>query len=449
MLWNPAAETLSGDDLRALQLGKLQKQLVRVYEASPYIRRRFDEAGVDPHRFRSLEQLADYPFFDKDLERVSQEESRERHGHPYGLHLACDPRKVIRVSSSSGTTGKPTYTGYTEADRQVTNEIGARAQWRIGGAPGDVVMHAFVLSMWIAGSPVLDVLQHAGATTVPIGAMTGAARFAQVAQDVRPVQVNLTPSYARYLFKKLPEEAGISAADLGIKRIMVGGEPGAGVPHIREALSAGFGGAKVYDTIGHTHASFFTSVSCDAHAGMHFLAEDYVHLEVVDPETLRPLPWEDGVTGEIVVTALEKECAPAIRWREKDIVTIHTRPCECGAPGFRFSVGGRADDMLLVRGVNVFPHAIKDVVQSFAPEVTGEIRVVLDQAPPVAHPPLPVKVELAEHVTGTAELAARIQAAVHDRLRFTAAIEFAPAGSLTSLGGTLKARIVEHAYQEA
>ncbi|WP_327085957.1 AMP-binding protein [Nonomuraea sp. NBC_01738] len=446
MLWNPAAETLQGDDLRALQLAKLQKQLIRVRDASPYIRRRFDAAGVDPERFRSLDQLADYPFFDKDLERDSQEESREREGHPYGMHLACDPKSVIRVSSSSGTTGKPTYTAYTEKDRQITNEIGARAQWRIGGAPGDVVMHAFVLSMWIAGSPVLDVLQHAGATTVPIGAMTGAARFAQVARDVRPVQVNLTPSYARYLFRKLPEEAGISAADLGIRRVLVGGEPGAGIPHIRQALSEGFGGAKIYDTIGHTHASFFTSVSCDAHDGMHFLADDYVHLEIVDPETLRPLPWEDGVTGEVVVTALEKEAAPAIRWREKDIVTVRTEPCACGQPGFRFTVGGRADDMLLVRGVNVFPHAIKDVVQSFAPQVTGEIRVVLKRRPPVADPPLPIRVELAEHVTDPGTLRQEIEAALHDRLRFTAAVEFAPAGTLTQLGNTLKAKIIQEEW---
>lgn len=448
-LWNPAAETMDAAELTALKVAKLRTQFTRVYEQSPYIKARFDAARVDPYAFRSLDQLADYPLFDKDLERESQEESRERHGHPLGMHIACDPRDVVRVSSSSGTTGKPTYTGYTEADRRVTNEIGARAQWRIGGAPGDVIMHAFVLSMWIAGSPVLDVLQHAGATTVPIGAMSGAARFVQVAQDLRPVQVNLTPSYARYLFAKAPEETGVSIADLGIERVTVGGEPGAGITHIREALSAGFGGARIYDSIGHTHASFFTSISCSAHAGMHFLADDFVHLEVVDPDTLESLPWEDGVTGEVVVTALEKECAPAIRWREKDIVTIHTAPCECGAPGFRFSIGGRADDMLLVRGVNVFPHAIKDVVESFAPHVTGEIRIVLNQPPPVANPPIPVRVELAEHTSPeiAARLAGDIAAAIHDRLRFSVAVDFAPAGSLTSLGGTLKANLLDHAYK--
>ncbi len=435
-------------ELPDLVLAKLRRQLIRVYEQSPDFKARFDAAGVDPHAFRSMADLARYPFYDKDLERLSQERSRLELGHPFGLNIVCDPRRVIRVSSSSGTTGKPTYTGYTQADREVTTEIGRRMFEFIGGQRGDVVMHAFVLSMWIAGAPILDILQNYGATTVPIGAMTGARRFAQVAQDMRPIQANMTPSYARYLINKLPVEAGISAAELGIRRLQLGGEPGAGIPHVRQALSEGFGGAQIHDAIGHTHASFVTSVSCEEHAGMHFLGPDYVHLEVIDPKTLEILPWEDGVRGEIVVTALQKECAPAIRWREKDMVTIYTRPCACGKPGVRFTLQGRSDDMLLVRGVNVFPHAIQDVVESFAPAVTGEIRVVLHQTPPVAQPPLPVRVELAEVAQGGDELRHRIEQAIHDRLRFTARIEFVPAGTLSGRGATHKAQLIEHAYRK-
>ena len=130
------------------------------------------------------------------------------------------------------------------------------------------------------------------------------------------------------------------------------------------------------------------------------------------------------------------------------MVTIYTKPCVCGKPGIRLTIEGRSDDMLLVRGVNVFPHAIQDVVESFAPAVTGEIRVVLHQTPPVAQPPLPVRVELAEVAQGGDDLRRRIEQAIHDRLRFTARIEFVPAGTLSGLGATHKAQLIEHAYRK-
>ncbi|MGW2184141.1 phenylacetate--CoA ligase family protein [Streptomyces sp. NPDC001732] len=268
----------------------------------------------------------------------------------------------------------------------------------MGLRPGDVVMHAFVLNMWIAGLGPLDVLQNFGATTVPIGAEK-ASRFAAVARHTKPVAAFMTPSYAEYLLHKIPEEAGVDPAGLGIRRIALSGEPGAGVPEIRERISRGFGGAEIYDGIGATGAVFKAAISCEAHEGMHFVASDYTLFEVLDPSTLQPLPLEDGVEGEVVLTGLEKECAPLVRWRDKDRVRVHTKPCACGRPGFRIEVLGRSDDMLLVRGVNVYPHAIKDVVTSFAPRVTGNICVVLDAAPPVAPAPLPLLVEVPDGVT--------------------------------------------------
>ncbi|MFH1090258.1 MAG: AMP-binding protein, partial [Pseudomonadota bacterium] len=360
-LWNPQAELMSQEELEQLQLQKLKKQLIRVYEQSPYYKNKFDQAGVNPYKFRSLEQYRDYPYFDKEEERISQEESKEKQGHCLGMHVTCDPKKVIRISATSGTTGRPTFTGYTQKDREVVNETGARCYWRIGLRPGDVIMHAFVLSMWIAGCPVVDLIQNFGACVVPIGALTGAKRFAQIAREVFPVGLNCTPSYAQYLIRKLPVEAGIEAKDLGFKKIGVAGEPGGSIPEIRQQIEDGFGGAKVYDTIGATGATFSAAISCEANAGMHFLASDYCVFEVVDPQTLEVLPFENGVEGEVVFTGLEKECAPLIRWRDKDIVQVFTEPCECGLPGFRYFIKGRADDMLLVRGVNVYPHAVRDV----------------------------------------------------------------------------------------
>lgn len=443
LLWDPVEESMSTSDLRDLQLAKLKTQLLRVDALSAFHRRRFRAAGVDPKDLRSLHDFTHFPVFDKLEERTSQAVSLAELGHPFGEHIVCSPTDVVRVSASSGTTGVPTYQGYTERDRRIANTLAARIMWRTGARPGEVVMHAFVLSMWIAGWPILDALQSFGATVVPIGAEGGATRFGVAAQNLKPAQVDFTPSYAEYLLRKLPD-AGIDPASLGIKRLLLGGEPGAGIPHVRERISAGFGNSAVYDAIGVTNAAFLCAVSCPQYQGMHFVGADYIYPELLDPESLQPLAWEDGAEGELVYTALEKECAPGIRWREKDHVRVHTRPCGCGRPGFRFEILGRTDDMLLVRGVNVFPHAIKDVVTSFAPRVTGSIRVVLDGPPPLAPSPLPILVESDRGLDPRqAEVLGRqIEERIHHLLRFRAQVQVVPASEfIEQVGTTFKAQL--------
>ncbi|GMR23956.1 MAG: AMP-binding protein [Acidobacteriota bacterium] len=443
-LWNPGVELMSRNEMQALQLEKLKRQLARVYAESPYYKSKFDKAKVDPAKLGSLDEIRHYPFFDKDEERASQEQSKEQFRHPLGMHITCDPKKVIRISSTSGTTGSPTFTGYTQKDREAVNETGSRCLWRMGARPGDVVMHAFVLSMWIAGTPVVDLIQNYGATVVPIGARSGLPRFAQIAQEVFPKMLICTPSYAEYLIDNLPEKAGVDAKDLGIERIMVAGEPGAGIPRVRERIEQGFGGATIYDTIGATGAVFLAACSSETYEGMHFVAEDYCLVEIVDPKTLEALPFADGVEGEIVYTGLEKECAPLIRWRDKDIVQVFTEPAKSGLPGFRFIIKGRADDMLLVRGVNVYPHAIKDVIASLAPRVTGLFKIVLDAPPPVVEPPLELRVEIAggEDEAGVAR---DIEERIHELLRFRARVETVSAGTFE--GTHHKTALFERRYE--
>jgi phenylacetate-CoA ligase len=275
-------------------------------------------------------------------------------------------------------------------------------------------------------------------------------RFAQIAREVFPVQLHCTPSYAEYLIKNLPERAGIEARELMIKRVVVAGEPGGSVPHIRQRIEEGFG-AKVYDMIGSTGAVFLSSMSCDANAGMHFIADDFCLFEVIDPKSLEPLPFEDGVEGEVVTTGLEKECAPLPRWRDKDIVQVFTEPCECGKPGFRFIVKARADDMLLIRGVNVFPHAIRDVVMTFSPKITGNIRIVLENPPPVVQPPLPVRVEYSPELTHEQAdlLANEMEDKIHHLLRFRAKIEMVLPGFIPiKTSATGKTNILEKRYKK-
>ena len=445
-LWNPAAENLQGEELRQLQLAKMRRQLTWVYEESPYYRAKFDKAGVNPHQFDSLEQLRDYPFFDKEEERASQDASQTELGHPFGLHITCDPKDVRRISSSSGTTGTPTFSGFTQKDRDITAENMSRLLARANVRPGDTVMHASVLSMWVAGLPVLDSLMAAGACVVPVGALSGVERVAQIAVATHPKVVLCTPSFALYLIKTMAERTGIEPKSLGIEKFMVFGEPGGSVEEIYSAISEGFGGSMVYDIMGATGCHSPVGISCEEHAGIHYFAEDNAYFEIIDPETMQPLPLEDGVEGEIVFTGLDKECAPLIRWRDKDIIHVNTKPCSCGRPGHRLTFRGRVGDMLLVKGVNVFPNAVRDVVNRISPLTTGNIRIVKNNAGPVVAPPVRVKVEVQPGISETNQAALRetIENAIHHHLRFRAKPELIEEGDFEIItGATGKARLVE------
>ena len=419
-LHNPALEQLPPADLQRLQTEKLKQQLNRVYNDSPYYFEKFNQAGVNPANFKSLAQLAEYPFFDKDEERASQEASLQAAGHPLGMHITCDPKAVRRISSSSGTTGTPTFSGFTQKDREITVENMARLMARVGLENGDTVMHAGVLSMWVAGLPPLDALMGAGACVIPMGALSGMERLAQIAAVTRPKAILCTPSFAIHLGRQMLERTGVDPKTLGIEKFLVFGEPGGSIKEIYEEIAASFGGADTFDVMGATGCHSPVGISCEEHAGIHYFAADNAYFEIVDPATMQPLPLEDGVEGEIVFTGLDKECAPEIRWRDKDIIRVTTAPCRCGRPGVRMTFKGRVDDMLLVKGVNVFPNAVKDVINRISPLTTGNIRIVKDDAGPVVQAPVKVKVEIGDEVdeAALASLSEQIEGAIHHQLRF-------------------------------
>ena len=445
-LWNPEKELMSRSETRALQLVKLKSLLNRVYEQSPYYRDKFDRAGVNPQNLKSLEHYQEYPFFDKDEERASQEASRETARHTFGLHITCNPRSVNRVSSSSGTTGSPTYSGFTLKDREITNDNQARALVRLGIEPGDVVMHASVLSMWIAGIPGVDSMMAYGVCLVPVGALSGVERVAQIARDTRPKSIKCTVSFAQYLAKHMEERTGIDPATLGLEKVVVFGEPGGSIPEIYEPLEKGFGGAMVHDIMGATGCHSPTGISCEEHNGIHFYAEDNAMFEICDPESLQSLPVEDGVEGEIVFTGLERECGPLIRWRDKDIIQVTTEPCRCGRPGPRMLFKGRVDDMLLVKGVNVFPNAVRDVINKTSDLTTGNIRIVKSGPGPVVPAPVLVKVEVKAGLPDQKKqaLAGDLDNAIHHQLRFRATFELIDEDEFELLkGATGKTRLVE------
>ncbi|GAB6038186.1 phenylacetate--CoA ligase [Fundidesulfovibrio butyratiphilus] len=346
MLWEPKYETLDRESLDQLQLERLQSTLTRVGRNVPYYRRRFAELGVDPDDFRSLDQLRSLPFTDKSVLRDA---------YPYGM-FAVPLREVVRLHGSSGTTGRPVVVGYTAGDLAKWTSLVARVLCAGGVTREDVVQIAFNFGLFTGGFGLFQGAQALGAAVVP--ASSGSTRR-QVAimQDFKTSVLVCTPSYALYLAQTL-EEMGVNANALSLRYGLFGGEP------FSEAARRG-----IEDRLKLTATDNYgisevmgpgVAGECLHQNGLH-VNEDHFLVEIVDPVTGEPMPF--GEEGELVLTTLTKEAFPLVRFRTGDLTRLLPGPCPCGRTLVRMArVRGRADDMLIIRGVNVFPSQIENVL---------------------------------------------------------------------------------------
>lgn len=411
---------------------------------TPFYRELFEQHSIDPTTIRTLEDVRNMPVLvTPDIHRQAQEATVERDGHPFGTFLAAPLEDVVAVSSTSGTTGIPTMYAFTAHDVAVTDKLWQRALRFVGVHPGDCVLQGFGLSMYLAGVPLVRALERMGARPVPIGAEAGAEKLLRMARLVRPRVLACTPSYAEHLLERVPDVLGMPARDLGIEIIVCAGEPGAGLPEVRRKLQEGWG-AQVYDMLGGAHG--IMNASCDHHEyqGMHVLGNDYsVSTHLVDPISREPLDIVDGVIGERVKTSIEWEAQPPLRYSVGDTYQIFTDPCPCGRPGLRVKVLGRVDDLLIVKGVKIYPAAIKDLVNGFLPEATGEMRILLDRKPPRVVPPLRLRIEYRDGLDEAAQerLRTSIVQAMHNRLTIRPDVDLVPAGTLPRT--TKKQQLIE------
>jgi phenylacetate-CoA ligase len=432
-LWNPAVEALSRDALRALQLERLKKQMVYNFNNSEFYRGQFRKAGAEPGDIQSVEDFCRLPLMDKVDQRDAQQESLDRFGNPYEL-LACAPRdRIIRIVSTSGTTGVPTLYTHTAHDVAVINEMNGRKYWRAGLRPGDAMVQAVSLSMFTGGLPVSEGVQHLGACIVPVGIEGGTDRVLQFIELTRPNAIIATPSFGQYLIEECPKRTGSPANALGLKRFFCAGEPGGGMPEVRKILATGFN-AEIFDHTGGGHAFHGISPAepAERYSGMQFVSEDHCLLELIDPQTRAPIAQTDGAIGEMVFTFLDWEGTPFMRYALGDLIQIWDEPPDCLTPGRLFKIVGRADDMLIVKGVNVYPAAVQDAIARFQPRVTGHLRIALDAPGPLVTPPLSLRVEHGERENaGTlAPLAEEIVAHCRKTLRIAPAIEWLAPGTL-------------------
>ena len=370
-----------------------RKQIEYLFANSGFYRRRLGEAGFNSAKdVGGLDNIRNLPFTVKDDIRENQASYP-----PLGDFLAADPKNISRIFSTSGTTGTPCYVALTMSDLQDVWAVNtARSYAAAGFRPSQRLVVAFNAGPFVAGAAYFG-FDRLGATVIPVG--TGnTERFVRAIQLLGGTGISCTPSYALYLIDWCTER-GIDAASLGLTNIVTAGEPGGGDPAIRERVQSAFN-CQLREAMGTGDISTSIWGECEHEGGMHFSARGNTHVELIDAETGAPLPWEDGAEGELVYTSLKREAMPVLRMRSRDHVTVNMEPCACGRTTPRIRCIGRTDDMLIVRGVNLFPTAIRSLLNDFRPKVGETFRIRPARKGVSQEPPLPVAIELGEDSTG-------------------------------------------------
>ena len=386
-------------------------QLAYVLERSAFYQEKLGPSPSD-----RLEDIAELPLTEK-----SELRETVTPDNPFGAHLCAEASEPVRIYSTSGTTGSPSYIPLTGSDVENWITGSSRSYAASGVQAGERIVSTYNAGPFVAGA-ALAAFERIGLVHIPVG--TGnTERLVRAIDALKPEAVVLTPSYAAHLAE------GHDLRGSSVRRVLVAGEPGGGEPAFRAKLEE-LWGAKVTEAMGVGDIGPSLFGECEEQDGMHLGAHGFVHMELIDPETGDAREMSEGAEGELVLTHLQHRGAPLIRFRTRDHVTVKTSPCACGRAGPRIRCVGRTDDMLIVRGVNVFPSAIREVVNEFAPQVSGHIVVKPRSAGVKQEPPLPVSVELARGGADDAGLAEAIAARLREALVFQAGVELVPWRSL-------------------
>ncbi|AUB55937.1 MULTISPECIES: phenylacetate--CoA ligase family protein [Methanobacterium] len=343
MIWNEEIECISEDELEKLQLKRLQEVVKRAYENVPYYKKRFDDEGIKPEDIKTLDDIQKLPLTTKDDLRAA---------YPFGM-FAVPRQEIVEVHTSSGTTGKPTVSGYTRQDLEIWSEVMARGLTMFGLNEDDLIQNTHGYGLFTGGFGVHYGAQKIGATVIPIS--TGQTRRQiEIMKDFGTTVLIVTPSYGLYL-AEVAEEEGLKQEDLNLKSIGFGAEMW--TEEMRQELQKRFN-APAYNIYGLTEIMGpGVALECPEQDGLHVM-EDHFYPEIIDSETMDVL--EDGEKGELVITTLSRHGMPIIRFRTKDVTSLRRGKCACGRTHVKMErITGRTDDMLKIRGVAVFPSQIE------------------------------------------------------------------------------------------
>jgi phenylacetate-CoA ligase len=429
----PDGDTIGGSALFAQQQSAWTRQSRYVSENSEFYQNIWD--GRKPPT--DLRDLPELPLSTKAQLRISQADRP-----PFGNYLAAPRAKATRLHRTSGTTGQAMNLAMSARDCEITEIVGGRSHRAAGLTPDHTVVHCLNYQMWMGGVTDHLTLERTGATVVPFGT-GGTELLIRTILETGIDAISCTPSYPavleRVLAERFPE---LRPSDLGLKLGLFGGEAGLDDQTLRDRIRETWGMEPRNANYGVSDVFSNFAAQCTHDTRLHFLAGDVLYPELIDPETEAPLPITAGQEGELVLTHLERDCQPLVRFRTGDIIAVdETQPCSCGRHGMRFRVVGRSDDMVIVRGLNLFPTMIAAVINEFS-ALSGDYRISLDQPPP--HDYLPVHVELAKDQSPTDKLAENVEHAIKSKLGATAKVTILPATSFPKTEG--KTRRVERTY---
>lgn len=426
--WNQHLETLPQSELRQLQLERL-REVVGYALQTPFYQKRLKKVGIfAPEDIRSLEDLKKIPFTVKD---------DLRHAFPKGL-LAVEMEKVVRIHSSSGTTGVPTVIYYTADDLDRWTDLLARSIVATGAGPGDVFQNMMSYGLFTGGLGLHYGAERVGMTVIPVGG-GNTQRQLQIMKDFRTTVLHITPSYLLHIHQRLPE-FHLTPADLNLKKAWMGSEPHS--ENTRLKLQDLFG-IDIYNSYGLSEMNGpGVAFECVYKNDMHVWEDGYL-IEIINPQTGEPV--EEGQEGEVVFTNLIRYAMPLLRYRTRDLAFLHPEPCPCGRTSRRISrITGRTDDMLIVNGVNVFPSQIEEVLMSI-PDVGTNYQIHLSRHEGLDR--LTVKVELYSKLfTGDLSYLEALKAKIKEKLRasitINSRVELNEPGSLPAFEGKAK-RVVD------
>jgi len=427
MIWNETKESMSRDEMRDLQGRRLHKIVDYVYHHTPFYRRKLQEMDITPDDIRTIDDITKLPFTTKqDL----------RDNYPFGLQ-AAPQTEIIRIHASSGTTGNPTIVGYTRKDIGVWSECMSRCLTAYGISPNDIFSVAYGYGLFTGGLGVHYGVENLGAAVVP--ASTGnTEKHVRLIRDLGITGIACTPSYALHLAETM-EQMGIGPDDIKLRIGAFGAEPW--TENMRHEIERRLG-LKAYNLYGLSEIMGpCVSYECSAQHNSH-INEDHYFPEIVDPVTLKPLP--NGQQGELVFTTLTKEGMPLLRYRTRDLTSLDDSPCECGRTSIKMTkIVGRSDDMLIIRGINVFPSQVESVLLAM-PECAPHYQLIIDREGNLDS--LTVQVEVRQEyfdqgfdtLTPITELEKKIAARLRSVLSISAKVQVKAPGSIARADGKSK-----------
>ena len=420
---------------------RLAQQLHYVWQNSAFYRAKYQAAGLQggdaPDLIKNFTEL---PFTTKKEVLADQENFP-----PFGrLALQEDATGLRRVHITSGSTGKPMFIVMTERDLADTVEAGRRAFRCAGLTPADMVVHCLNYCLWAGGVTDHLNLEATGATVIPFG-VGNSKKLIDTILQLRPTAISCTPSYLSVLDLLLQNEFHLTPRDLGLKKAFLGAEGGLQNPVVRARIEDAWGLQAIDANYGMAEVLSIFGAECPARQGLHFHGQGILWVELIDPTTGGSLPLAAGQEGEMVLTHLRREAQPLVRYRTGDIIKIvGTEPCTCGRHSFRFLVMGRADDMITVRGVNVYPDAVANLIGQQPQWFSGEFEIIIDSPPPIERPLLRVELAAPDLEERSQELAAYLLAQCRIWLNFTPRLEFLAFGQFPRSEG--KTRRLRRTY---